>query len=54
MVDGTSHTQVVDAISGLLADPAAARDMGAAGRRWIRRDWNWDTLTERLGDLLRG
>ena len=54
VVDGTSHTQVVDAISGLLADPAAARDMGAAGRRWIRRDWNWDTLTERLGDLLRG
>jgi phosphatidylinositol alpha-1,6-mannosyltransferase len=53
VVDGRSHTQIVDAISGLLADPAAARQMGAAGRRWIRQDWNWDTLTLRLGDLLR-
>lgn len=53
VVDGRSHAQIVDAISGLLADPAAARQMGAAGRSWIRRDWNWDTLTERLGDLLR-
>lgn len=53
VVDGRSHTQIVEVISGLLADPPAAREMGAAGRRWIRRDWNWETLTERLGELLR-
>jgi phosphatidylinositol alpha-1,6-mannosyltransferase len=53
VVDGRSHHQIVEAVSGLLADPAAARQMGAAGRSWIRRDWNWDTLTERLGALLR-
>lgn len=53
VVDGRSQTQIVEAIAGLLADPAAARRMGEAGRAWIRRDWNWDTLTERLGDLLR-
>ena len=53
VIDGRAHDQVVEAITGLLADPAAARQMGAAGRDWVRRDWNWDSLTERLGDLLR-
>lgn len=53
VVDGRSHDQIVEAIAGLLADPAAARQMGAAGRDWIRTDWNWATLTDRLGDLLR-
>ncbi|MFN8072762.1 MAG: glycosyltransferase family 4 protein [Mycobacterium sp.] len=52
VVDGRSHSQIVDAVSGLLADPAAARRMGRAGREWIRRDWNWDSHTARLGELL--
>lgn len=52
VVDGRSHEQVVEAISGLLADPAAARRMGQAGREWIRRDWNWSTHSARLGELL--
>ena len=53
VVDGRSVSQIVEAVSGLLIDPATARQMGAAGREWIQRDWNWDRLTERLGDLLR-
>ena len=53
VVDGRSHEEIVSAITGLLADPAAARAMGEAGRRWIRRDWDWDTHTARLADLLR-
>ena len=53
VVDGRSHDQIVEAISGLLADPDAARRMGAAGRQWIARDWTWDTHTARLADLLR-
>jgi phosphatidylinositol alpha-1,6-mannosyltransferase len=53
VIDGRSQAQIVEAVCGLLADPAAGRLMGAAGRSWIQRDWNWDTLTERLGDLLR-
>lgn len=52
VVDGRSHGQIVEAISALLADPAAARRMGEAGRQWISRDWNWDTHTGRLADLL--
>ena len=53
VVDGRSHDQIVEVISDLLADPAAARRMGQAGREWICRDWNWDSHTARLGELLR-
>lgn len=53
VVDGRSQDQIVESISDLLADPAAARRMGRAGRDWICREWNWDTHTARLGELLR-
>jgi phosphatidylinositol alpha-1,6-mannosyltransferase len=53
VVDGRSHDQIVRVIADLLADPVQARRMGAAGRRWIAHDWNWDTHTARLADLLR-
>ena len=53
VVDGRSHRQIVEVIADLLADPGRARRMGEAGRRWISRDWNWDTHTARLAELLR-
>ncbi len=53
VVDGRSHDEIVEAISDLLADPGTAARMGRAGRQWISRDWNWDTHTARLADLLR-
>lgn len=53
VVNGRSHDQIVEAIAELLADPAAARRMGEAGRRWISSDWNWETHTARLAELLR-
>lgn len=53
VVDGRSRDQIVEAIGDLLADPDAARRMGAAGRDWISRDWNWDSHTARLSELLR-
>ena len=53
VVDGRSHDEIVEAISDLLADPVTARRMGRAGRQWISRDWNWDSHTARLADLLR-
>ncbi len=53
IVDGRSHEEIVEAVSALLTDSATARRMGEAGRRWIGRDWNWDTHTARLGGLLR-
>ena len=54
LVDGTDVGEVADRVSGLLADPAAAAAMGAAGRAWVERDWQWDALAERLRELLVG
>ena len=53
VVDGRNHDEIVEAISELLADPELAQRMGAAGRAWIERDWNWDVHTARLAELLR-
>jgi len=41
-------------VATLLADRAAAADMGAKGRAWVEREWRWDTLAARLHDLLQG
>ncbi len=53
VVDGRSHDEIVDAVSGLLADPELAQQMGEAGRRWATRDWTWAAHTERLSQLVR-
>ncbi|MGI9164036.1 MAG: glycosyltransferase family 4 protein [Mycobacterium sp.] len=53
VVDGRDVDELAEVISGLLADPARAQRMGQAGRRWVSRDWNWDTLTARLSALMR-
>ena len=52
VVDGRSEEQIVEAVAGLLADPVLARRMGAAGRQWIAREWNWDVHTARLAALM--
>jgi phosphatidylinositol alpha-1,6-mannosyltransferase len=36
----------------LLGDPALARRMGEAGRKWVESDWRWDTQADRLTTLL--
>jgi len=36
----------------LLADPAAARAMGAAGRAWVEESWQWPTIQARFQALL--
>jgi glycosyltransferase involved in cell wall biosynthesis len=52
LVDGTSPAEVAAAISGLLDDPEHARQMGAAGRDWVRSEWGWDRLGEQLRTAL--
>ena len=54
VVDGTSVTEVAEALVGLLEDPAASRRMGHAGREWVEREWRWDVLAARLRVLLAG
>jgi phosphatidylinositol alpha-1,6-mannosyltransferase len=52
VVPGRSVTAVAERVTALLADPAAARAAGEKGRAWVQRDWRWDGLAARLGELL--
>jgi phosphatidylinositol alpha-1,6-mannosyltransferase len=54
VVGGRDGAALVDALAGLLSEPARAREMGAAGRAWMRQDWTWQTQVERLQGLLTG
>ncbi|BCJ51144.1 hypothetical protein Asp14428_26190 [Actinoplanes sp. NBRC 14428] len=53
VVSGRDVPAIADRLAGLLADPEAARRMGAAGRAWVEREWRWETKAARLGELLR-
>jgi phosphatidyl-myo-inositol dimannoside synthase len=52
VVDPRSQQAVADAISSLLDDPAAARAMGEAGRRWVEEEWSWSTIAATFDRLL--
>ncbi|HEY6596136.1 MAG TPA: glycosyltransferase family 4 protein [Asanoa sp.] len=52
VVDGRDIGAIADRVGGLLDDPARARRMGAAGRAWVEREWQWDTQAERMRTLL--
>ena len=54
VVGGREVGAVADRISALLADAAAAKAMGEAGRAWVQRDWTWDAGAGRLQQLLSG
>ncbi|PRX48536.1 phosphatidylinositol alpha-1,6-mannosyltransferase [Prauserella shujinwangii] len=54
VVDGRRLAQLVDTLAAVLADPARARRMGEAGRRWVTEHWRWDILARRLAAMLDG
>jgi phosphatidylinositol alpha-1,6-mannosyltransferase len=54
VVDGGDVGAIEVAVGDLLADPARAAQMGAAGRRWVVDNWQWRTKAQRLGELLTG
>jgi phosphatidyl-myo-inositol dimannoside synthase len=53
VVDGHSVAEVADAVVSLLADPARAQAMGAAGRARAERNHSWPQIAERLAGWLR-
>lgn len=54
MVRGRDVAQLADRVATLLADRDLARQLGAAGRAWVEREWRWETQAERMATLLAG
>jgi phosphatidylinositol alpha-1,6-mannosyltransferase len=52
LVDGRRTAAVADAVATLLADPARASAMGAAGRERVLRDHTWPQIAAQLADWL--
>ncbi|MET8122216.1 glycosyltransferase family 4 protein [Micromonospora sp. NPDC005189] len=54
VVRGRDVAQLADRVARLLADRDLARQMGAAGRAWVEREWRWEAQAERMAALLAG
>ena len=52
VVDGKNTNEIAEKIIELLSDPAKAKSMGAAGRRWVEQNWRWPIWQERFNQLL--
>jgi phosphatidylinositol alpha-1,6-mannosyltransferase len=52
LVDGRRSAAVADAVATLLADPARASAMGAAGRERVLRDHTWPQIATQLAAWL--
>ena len=54
VVGGRDRAALVGRVAELLEDTAKAQAMGKAGRAWVEREWQWDTLAARMTGLLAG
>jgi phosphatidylinositol alpha-1,6-mannosyltransferase len=52
VVDGRGLARLTRVLGDLLADPAAAAEMGRRGRAWMSAEWGWDRRADQLGRLL--
>jgi phosphatidylinositol alpha-1,6-mannosyltransferase len=52
VVEGGDVGAIAASVGDLLADPARAAAMGAAGRQWVVDNWRWSLQAERLSRLL--
>jgi phosphatidylinositol alpha-1,6-mannosyltransferase len=53
LVDGRDVAAVAEAVGSLLADPARAQAMGAAGRARVERHFTWPRAAGQLARWLR-
>jgi phosphatidylinositol alpha-1,6-mannosyltransferase len=54
VVDGWDVGAVAAAVGDVLAEPDRAAAMGAAGRKWVVEEWQWNAKARRLGELIAG
>jgi phosphatidyl-myo-inositol dimannoside synthase len=54
VVRGRDVAQLADRVARLLADRDLARQLGAAGRAWVEREWRWEAQADRMAALLSG
>ncbi|MEU8611194.1 glycosyltransferase, partial [Actinoplanes sp. NPDC048791] len=52
VVGGSDVPAIAGRLAELLADPARAQAMGAAGRAWVEKEWRWETKAAQLTELL--
>lgn len=52
VVPGRDVEQTARRVAELLADPDLSAKLGAAGRSWVERRWQWSTIRERFNALL--
>jgi phosphatidylinositol alpha-1,6-mannosyltransferase len=52
VVDGTDPAAVADEVARLLGDADLSAAYGKAGRQWVEDAWQWDTIAQRLSELL--
>jgi glycosyltransferase involved in cell wall biosynthesis len=45
------YAEFAEALQLLLSNPAAARRMGAQGRRYVEREYDWEVIEAKLEDL---
>jgi phosphatidylinositol alpha-1,6-mannosyltransferase len=54
VVRGGSPGEVADRLVRLLGDPAAAAAMGDKGLAWVSQEWRWESVSQRLAEMLAG
>ncbi|PPK64192.1 glycosyltransferase family 4 protein [Actinokineospora auranticolor] len=54
VVHGREVSKIAEHIADLLVDKGKAAQMGAAGRRWMEKSWQWPDRAARLRHLLDG
>ena len=52
VVGGRDVHAIASRIVDLLDDPVRAKEMGAAGRAWVEREWRWEQQAARMQTLL--
>jgi phosphatidylinositol alpha-1,6-mannosyltransferase len=52
VVDGRNPAAVAEQLAGLLLDAGLRQRLGAAGRAWVERDWQWSTIADNLRVML--